>query len=199
MGDLIEETKNGRSAVWLYTQVAYAVVLGTSGERTDLKKVNISTHLAYRTDRRSTGVTMNLDKALLRRMASSMSRNVGSFVVFWLIAFVLVKIGERSTTWIRSFMPIVPEWVAPWAGMTLGIVIGAIIAYKMRAMATTLFLAATFTFAIARFLIQPIFGADAVRGPAYHWGGMTLAVMAVIVGTLMARLAAGRSQSQAKA
>ena len=128
---------------------------------------------------------MNPDRALRWRLASSVSRNLGSFVGFWLIAFMLVKIGERTTT----------GWVAPWAGMTLGIVIGAVIAYKMRAMATTLFLAATSTFAIARFLIQPIFGAAAVRGPAYHWGGMTLAVMAVIVGTLIARLAAGRSQS----
>ena len=67
------------------------------------------------------------------------------------------------------------------------------------AMATMLFLAAMFTFAIARFLIQPIFGAAAVRGPAYHWGGMTLAVIAVIVVTLIARLAAGRSQSHGTA
>jgi hypothetical protein len=130
---------------------------------------------------------MNMDNALWQRIAWSVSRNVGSCVIFWLMAFVLVKIGEQTTT----------GWVAPWAGMTLGCVIGAIIAYKMRAMATTLFLAATATFAIARFLIQPIFGADAARGAAYHWGGMTLAVMAVIVGALIARLAAGRSQSHA--
>jgi hypothetical protein len=115
---------------------------------------------------------MSLDRALLKRWAVSMVRDVVAFGIFWLIAFAFVRFGSRASS----------GWVASWAGFTLACVIGTAIAYKMRAMVTTLLLVGITVLAVSRFVIQPVFGEIAVRGLAYDVGSTTLAVMAMLVG-----------------
>jgi hypothetical protein len=70
MGDLAEEMKNGRSAMWLCTQAAYAVVFGTSSERKDMNRYVATT-------------------------ASVVGRILASLVVFWLLALAAVQTAER--------------------------------------------------------------------------------------------------------
>ena len=115
---------------------------------------------------------MSLDIALLKRWSVAMVRDVVAFGIFWLIAFVFVQVGSRASS----------GWVAAWAGMALACVIGTAIAYKMRAMVTTLLLAGILVLAVSRFAIQPVFGERAVNGLAYGVGSTTLAVMGMLVG-----------------
>jgi hypothetical protein len=70
MGDLIEEMKDGRSVLWLYTQAAYAVVLGTSSKRTDMDRYIQST-------------------------VSSTGRVLVSLAAFWLLSFIGVQTAVR--------------------------------------------------------------------------------------------------------
>ena len=121
---------------------------------------------------------MDFSPAMLKRLALSIVRNLLALAIFWLIALALVQFGERTFG----------GWVAPWAGLTLACIVGTAIASKMRATVTTLFLAAITLFAASRFVIQPVFGAAAVRGRETHLISIAIAMAVVLVAAAVARV-----------
>jgi hypothetical protein len=133
------------------------------------------------------GRPMSFDTSLLKQGLSFVGRNVLALGIAWLTGLVMVQLGAR----------VGDGWIAPWTGFVLGCAAGVGIAYTLKAWPTAVFFLAMVVWGASRFVIQPVFGENAVRGAEVHVLGMGLSVALVTVLALVFHFRGTRNTAQA--
>ena len=119
---------------------------------------------------------MNLLSVRTSAFAESLGRNVVALVVFWLTARTFVSIGER----------LLGGWPASTLGELVALLLGVVLALRLRAKVTAYFLTAMTAYSASENAIHLYFGIGAAQGAATHFAVMGAGLIGVILGALLA-------------
>ena len=110
-----------------------------------------------------------------RSLVLSLGRHVLAFVIFWIIGFAFVQLGERA----------LGGWPASELGQLVASVLGVAIALRLRAPVIAYFLAAMTAFSVSEVVIHLYFGIRAAQGAPTHFAVMGAGVVGVALGALL--------------
>lgn len=119
---------------------------------------------------------MNLRGIRASAFAGSLGRNLVALTVCWLTALTFVRIGER----------LLGDWPASTLGELLALLLGVVLALRLRAKATAYFLTAMTAYSASENAIHLYFGIRAAQGAATHVAVMAAGLIGVILGALLA-------------
>lgn len=119
---------------------------------------------------------MNLPSIRPSAFAGSLGRNVVALVVFWLTSLTFVSIGEH----------LLGGWPASTIGELVALLLGVVLALRLRARVTAYFLAAMTAYSASQNAIHLYFGIRAAQGAATHLAVMGAGLLGVILGAFLA-------------
>jgi hypothetical protein len=118
-----------------------------------------------------------------RTTLMTMVANAGAFIMFWLIAFVLVQFAER----------VLHGWPASALMEVTGCAVGVVIALRLRARFTALLLVGQFAFLCSELVLHAIYGIRAVQGAPTHFAVMGAGTLGVLLGVFLVPHLTGRA------
>jgi hypothetical protein len=121
-------------------------------------------------------ITMNLRGIRPSAFAGSLGRNVVALVVYWLTGLTFVRIGER----------LLGGWPASTLGELVALLLGVVLALRLRAKVTAYFLTAMTAYSASENAIHLYFGIRAAQGAATHLAVVGAGLIGVILGALLA-------------
>jgi hypothetical protein len=98
-----------------------------------------------------------------------------AFVIYWIISFALVQIGER----------LLGGWPASEVAQLLSSVVGVAIGIRMRAPIMAYLLAAMAAFSASELWIHAYYGIRAVQGAPAHFAVLGSGIVGVALGALL--------------
>jgi len=121
-------------------------------------------------------IIMNFRSIRPSAFAGSLGRNVVAFVVYWLTGLTFVQIGQR----------LLGGWPASTLGELAALVLGVVLALRLRATVTAYFLTAMTAYSASLNAIHLLYGIHAAQGAPTHNAVMGAGLIGVILGALLA-------------
>ena len=110
-------------------------------------------------------------------LLKAICRGVLVLVLFWLVAFALVQLGER----------VFGGWAPSAVGLMLACGVGVNLALRMRVKFLAYVLAGLFSFSASELVLRSIYGMQSVQGSGAHFAVMFAGLLGVLLGWSLSR------------